>query len=243
MLTEHLRWMYRAWFYRLRVEREEIAFLLKHLAPGQTAIDVGAHKGAFTYWMAKRVGPTGKVVAFEPQRVLAERLQKLVRSAGMTQVTVENKGVSSREGTAILSVPGGRPSPGATLESPTNSECEQSPVGIVTLDHYFSKLNVPPVRLIKIDVEGHELDVFRGASNILREYKPIILFECETRHHKNRSLDDVFQHLTSLGYVGYFFLRGRISKLEEFDAAIHQSDPQHRFYANNFIFAQSALSF
>ena len=71
------RLLHRAWRYRLRIERPEILFLLEHLAPGQTAVDVGAHKGAFTYWMDRLVGPTGHVLAFEPIPELAAYLGRV----------------------------------------------------------------------------------------------------------------------------------------------------------------------
>ena len=51
-----LRWIFRAWRYRLVVEKHEIKFMLDYLAPGNIAVDIGAHKGAYTYWMSKYVG-------------------------------------------------------------------------------------------------------------------------------------------------------------------------------------------
>ena len=51
-----LRWIFRAWRYRLVIEKHEIQFMLNHLKLGYTAIDIGALKGAYNYWMAKYVG-------------------------------------------------------------------------------------------------------------------------------------------------------------------------------------------
>ena len=240
MLMEQLRWIYRAWIYRLHVERQEIAFLRSHLSAGDTVVDVGAHKGAFTYWMAKRVGPRGQVFAFEPQATLANKLTALVRSRSWSHVVVENLGASSSEGTATLSVPGGKPSPSATLEPYDHGDCETNSVRTVTLDSYFSGRNVPPIKFLKCDVEGHELEVFRGAVKLLRKHKPVLLFECETRHHRDGRLDEVFQFLTGLGYRGEFFLHGKLVSLKNFDAAIHQADPLNIAYANNFVFSASA---
>ena len=67
---DYLRWISRAWKYRLIVERQEILFMLEHLMPGQNAVDIGAHKGAYTYWISKYTGTNGNVFAFEPQSEL-----------------------------------------------------------------------------------------------------------------------------------------------------------------------------
>ena len=68
MTFDRLKWTYRAWRYRQRLERQEIRLLLRHLAAGDVAVDVGAHKGAYTYWMRRAVGASGKVYAFNAQR-------------------------------------------------------------------------------------------------------------------------------------------------------------------------------
>lgn len=70
-LRARLRLIYRAWRYRLRIDPGEIRYLLATLRPGRMALDIGAHKGAYSYWMSKAVGPWGEVIAFEPQPELA----------------------------------------------------------------------------------------------------------------------------------------------------------------------------
>lgn len=67
-----IRWLFRAWRYRYRLERREITLLLQQLRPGDWAVDVGAHKGAYTYWMQRAAGATGQVFALEPQPLLAD---------------------------------------------------------------------------------------------------------------------------------------------------------------------------
>ena len=57
-----LRYLYRAWRYRLKLDPAEIKAILVNLAPGDVAIDIGAHKGAYTYWLQKRVSDSGRVV-------------------------------------------------------------------------------------------------------------------------------------------------------------------------------------
>jgi FkbM family methyltransferase len=239
MDLEQISWTYRAWRYRLVVEREEIRQLLRCLQPGDTVIDIGAHKGGFTYWMQKRVGRTGHVYAFEPQPQLADRLRRMIGPAMESHVTVENMALSSLNGEMVLTVPGNSPSPGASLEPlPSNQhECQYYSVPVRTLDSYFFSRITRRVKLIKCDVEGHEMEVFRGGERILREQQPILIFECECRHRQNRSLDSVFDYLSTLGYTGHFFSNGKLHSIDRFDMARHQADPAQPIYANNFLFA------
>jgi len=235
-----LKWVYRAWRYRLINERNEVAFVRSHLGLGDVAIDIGAHKGAFTYWMAKRVGPRGQVISFEPQPVLARQLTELVQKSHWSHVIVNNLALSSQSGMATLSVPGGKPSPGATLEPRKVTAEEQTSVTVTTLDQYFSEHPVASIKLVKCDVEGHELEVFRGGMNLLRKYKPLLLFECEARHRQDGRLDRVFRFLADLGYRGEFFRQGKLTSLQQFDPVIHQADPESAAYAGNFVFTASA---
>ena len=232
---DKLRWHYRAWRYRLRVERQEILSLLQNMHRGDTVVDIGAHKGAYTYWMRRQVGPTGQVFAFEPQRELADKLQNLVSSSGYKNVVVENLGLSASSGSMSLNVPGGKASPSASFENILADEepAQAVSVEVTTLDQYFADHPVGAIRLIKCDVEGHELEVFRGAEGLLSSQHPHLLFECEWRHRKSGTVDEVFKWLQNIGYQGYFLSNDGLRDIDEFDQAVHQSDPGSRDYAYN----------
>jgi FkbM family methyltransferase len=239
MFVQNLKWLYRAWRYRYRLERAEIRLLLEHLSAGDVAVDVGAHKGAYTYWMRQAVGPSGKVYAFEPQPVLAARLSSLVSSSGYTNVVIENLGLSSSSGTMMLNVPGEGTSPSASFEA-GEAGSKSYPVQVTTLDDYFYGREEPRVRLLKCDAEGHELEVFRGARRLLSEAGPCLLFECERRHRKSGRVDDVFDWLQDLGYRGYFIDRAGARDIREFDPGIHQAGNDDPGSVNNFLFLPSA---
>ena len=236
---ERLKWFYRAWRYRLKVEKQEIRRLLQHLDAGDTAVDVGAHKGAFTYWMRHRVGPKGMVYAFEPQPSLAGKLQHLVASSGFTNIVIENMGLSSQKGTLTLKLPGAQSSPSASFENTedTQSPGQSFPVEVTTLDQYFSGKSSGKIRLIKCDAEGHELEVFRGATKILTTHQPHLLFECEVRHRQNGSVRKVFEFLTDLGYRGSCLGSDGPFDIARFDPAIHQAQIRGDDYVNNFLFS------
>jgi len=236
---EKLRLIYRAWRYRLKLEKQEIACLLRLLQPGDTAVDVGAHKGAYTYWMLKRVGRRGKVFAFEPQPVLFQALKKLVSGGNRNNVVIENLGLSSSSGVLTLNVPSVNASPGASFEETADGDgAEQSyPVQVTSLDKYFDNGEGEKIRLIKCDAEGHELEIFRGAENLLRRQHPHLLFECETRHRTGGSVEEVFSWLTALGYRGKFIAADGLHRIETFNPMIHQADNSSATYVNNFLFS------
>src|SRR3990172_11120183 len=100
-----LRLFFRAWRYRLRTDPGEIAFLRSCIRPGQTAIDVGAHKGAYTYWMHARVGRSGRVFAFEPLPHLAAYLRHIQMVFPLRRLTVVEAALSDTAGEASLFMP------------------------------------------------------------------------------------------------------------------------------------------
>lgn len=240
------RWkcIYRAWRYRLWLEPWSVRFLRDHLRPGDVAIDIGAHKGAITHWMRECVGSTGTVYAFEPQPLLAERLQQMALAYPGGSVVVEERCLSSKEGQALLHVPGGNASPSATLEPPLQRTAmdDNYMVSVTTLDDYFRLRCPKQVTLIKCDVEGHELEVFRGGADLISVHRPHLLFECEVRHRSSGSVDEVFSYLADLGYEGFGLSSDGPFPVDEFDAARHQADPESKSYVNNFAFSHKSRS-
>jgi len=242
------RYLWRAVNYRLRVAPNEITFLSRHVHAGDTAIDVGCHKGGFLFWLRRYVTVSGRVYGFEPQPLLAQYLKEIVAMQRWDNVVVEASGVSSSNGLMELFVPApqGQPSPGATLSPPDPNEPHHSiPVPVVTLDDYFKGQEGFRIACIKCDSEGHEIEVFKGAERMLRRDQPVLLFECEQRHLPGSSPQAVFDYLQSLGYRGFFFGPAGMMPIEQFRPAIHQPVRPGRFwnakdYYNNFAFLPEA---
>ena len=235
-----LRYLYRAFKARYRDQREELESSLAIVRPGDTVVDARANKGAYLYWFRRAVGFDGNVFAFEPQPTLARYLQEICHAMDWSNVHVKACAVSDKSGKARLHVPGEKDSPGASLEAavadkPGHSyECQ-----VTTLDEQLA--TAERVSLLKVDVEGHELNLFRGAEKTLKKHKPRILFECEARHLTHHKPSDVFAYLQSLGYVGQFFSMTGLRPLDEFNLAVHQKTVGDRFwdakdYCNNFLF-------
>ena len=109
---------------------------------------------------------------------------------------------------------------------------------VTSLDEYFDGGEGKKIKLIKCDAEGHELEVFRGAENLLRRQHPHLLFECETRHRTGGSVNEVFSWLTALGYRGSFIANDGLHDIESFDPVTHQADNSSATYVNNFLFSK-----
>lgn len=237
-----LRYRHRAWRYRLRHERAQVQVLLEHLRPGDTAVDIGAHKGAYTYWMRRAVSPVGRVFAFEPQPELASYLRsRNAKRPGRADVIVESVALSSRSETARLNIPSSGPSPGASLGSTGQVAVRSVSVRCDTLDSYLASAQAEAVRLIKCDVEGHELEVLRGAERTLQTDRPLLLMECEARHRQDGCVETVFHYLRDLAYSGRFHDGVRWRDVSEFRAQAHQ-DSGRSPYINNFVFRRDAAT-
>ncbi len=220
-LWERARVIHRAWRFRLRTERAEVRFMLRHLRPGQTTLDIGSHKGAYAYWMCKRVGRLGRVIAFEPLAELAAYLVRIKEAFRFEQMQVVAAALSSQAGTAELFQPESNPRGGATLEAP-RGQGSTIRVPVVTLDDQLQQLGCRPVHFIKCDVEGHELEVLQGGRQMLEADRPILLLECQEFRHPEGQTARVFSFLRSLGYEGFFFPGGRLTPVDQFTPSVHQ---------------------
>ena len=134
-----VRWIFRAWKYRLFIEKQEIKFLLNNLKPGQTVVDIGAYKGAYTYWMSKSIGAAGKVFAFEPQPEAYTSLKNLLNQSHSNNVHLELLALSSKKGHATILRPGDKFSPSASISFEKNLGRQTLTVETTTLDNYFLK--------------------------------------------------------------------------------------------------------
>jgi FkbM family methyltransferase len=157
-------------------ESIETAFVRRYVRPGMAVVDAGANLGWFTTHLALLVGDEGRVDAFEPRSDLMDLLTRTIGENGLTNVTTHNFALGSQNsyGQMIWSVhdanPGGTNLVSSDFVAP---DITAQPVAVKTLDTCISHR----VDFVKIDVEGSELLVFRGAERILTEDRPLILVE------------------------------------------------------------------
>jgi FkbM family methyltransferase len=164
-----------AWVYPDHVTPEE-AFVARTLQPGQTYVDVGANVGLLALRASSVVGSAGSVVAVEAHPRTAAFLRQNVALNGFTNVEVESVAVGETRGTVSFS---DRHSDDQNGVDPTRHAGLEVPV--VPLDELLPESRIPHVHLLKIDVEGFELQALRGASALLRRVD-CILIETSTSH-------------------------------------------------------------
>lgn len=236
---EKIKWQHRAEKYKYREDRGGIAYIEKHVMAGDTVFDVGAHKGGYLYYFFEKLGRHGKIHAFEPQAILNQYLVRLRFLFGLDNLVIEACAVSGNTGTATLCVPynGHRQSsPCATIIEHPPYELYRSKkiVPTVSLDNYCASRQIYP-DFLKVDVEGNELAVFKGAEHILRSRRPRLLFECETRFAGAEKMKETFTFLLGCGYTGYYIRDNAIIPIAGFNPGLHQ-DINSGVYCNNFIF-------
>lgn len=233
-MTQQLRLLARALKYRYKLDPAEITRMLRTVRPGHCALDLGAHKGAYAYWLSRAVGRSGRVVCVEAQRHLAERLERVMRPC--PQVEVHWNAVSSQTGVGKLSLRPDGSSHGAALggfaDGQTGAVVE---VPTISLADLVARARLPSLDFIKCDVEGHEIAVFEAGASVIDRFRPTMLVECEERHSAGgragvAALAAIFE---PLGYRISFFRAGGLRPLAEFDPDRHQRYG-HGEYCNNF---------
>lgn len=147
-------------------EPTETKLIQSIIKPGDNVVDIGAHIGYYTLIMSKLVGPTGMVFAFEPDEGNFELLEKNVKLNGCTNVMLENMVVTDTVGPVKLF--NGDESSNPTI---VGSDDKFTLVNGTSLDTYFRGINVD---FIKMDVEGAEYLVLKGAVRLLRTDVKII---------------------------------------------------------------------
>ncbi len=195
-------------------EEAEQAFVVRHLRPGMTAVDVGAYIGVYTCLMARLVGPGGRVHAFEPSTTSFARLCRHVELNGLANVVANRQAVAGESGRLALRC---YPPPFESLSSLVRRELVRSgraippmreePVEAVSLDDYAARAGLGRIDLLKLDAEGAELRILRGCRRLLaREAIRALLIEVN---------DDVARILAELRAAGFrFFTPTREGALE-----------------------------
>jgi FkbM family methyltransferase len=187
-------------------EEASTRFTMRHLRPGDTFVDVGANVGYYTMVAASVVGPTGRVYAFEPHPRVAALLALSIKSARLDdRITLSRVALSSSRGDATLYLPSDESN---TLEaSLVPSEIGQGQairVPTLPLDDYAAEHSIKHIRLIKIDVEGAELEVLMGATSVLSQLRADAIL-CEfVPSRRRQAQEEVLSLLTAHGYRSFF---------------------------------------
>jgi len=183
------------------------------LRPGDTFLDVGAHIGFFTLIAAGMVGPSGRVVAFEPDPTNFRFLQRNIELNRLRHVVLINAAAGENEGAATLyenlDNDGGHAlwPPGLhPMNHRSKGHTKSYTVAQVTIDTVAERLGLGAIRAMKIDTEGAEVKVVKGATRRLAD-RTLSLVICEhllfALQAMGTSTADLFRFFYSNGYQGY----------------------------------------
>lgn len=155
----------------------EIEFWRDQIQPGMTVIDVGANVGVYTFSAARRVGSTGRVLAVEPFSGCIQCLQETCRVNQLPWVSVCAGAASDRNTTLRLSLRSASELNRVLAEDEELESDRFEEIPCYTLDHLIEQEHLQRVDWLKIDAEGHELQVLQGSDRLLTEFAPNILYE------------------------------------------------------------------
>jgi FkbM family methyltransferase len=206
----------------------EVHLVARLVTPELMAVDVGANYGVYTAAMLKA---GARVAAFEPLAECAEALRYHSERYQGRLMVFENA-LSDHAGEAALHLPRdqSRLLTGFATLSELSMEHEDRRVELRTLDSY----ELGGVRLIKIDVEGHEQSVIRGATKTISDNnQPSLIIEIE-QARLDQPITDVFDMICGLGYEGWFHRGGRLVPLPEF--RLERDQPSSGVIVHNFLF-------
>jgi FkbM family methyltransferase len=181
-------------------EPSVIRALQRYLRPGDTCLDVGSHVGYLTILMSHLVGPQGCVAAFEPVPESFHTLHENVALNHLQNVRAECMALGEREGAMTLFCDSAQElswTPSVAAYTALGADLKRISVPVRTLDDYLRTSHLHP-NLVKIDVEGAELSVLRGASQMLREARPVVLIEIHDLGPSHRA--DILNLLHSCRY-------------------------------------------
>jgi FkbM family methyltransferase len=187
-------------------EPNEFAFLDKVLKPGMVFLDVGANDGYYTLFAAQRVGPGGRVLAFEPSTRERVNLKRNVARNKMGNVTVIPAALGASSGTADLQLAQGVHAGHNTLGHFANDGVQPESVEQVdvrTLDGVARELGLTRIDAMKIDVEGAEASVIAGAREVLAGARPLIVLEISDKALRGQGSDAQRLIGTLRGELGY----------------------------------------
>jgi FkbM family methyltransferase len=156
----------------------EMEFWRNQLQPGMTVIDVGANVGVYTFSAAQKVGATGRVLAVEPFSGCVRCMEETCRVNQLNWVKVCAGAASDRNGTIRLALQSASElNEVITDDSQSLQPGTYEEVPCFTLDSLIEQENLSRVDWLKIDAEGHEMQVLKECDRLLRDFKPGILYE------------------------------------------------------------------
>jgi FkbM family methyltransferase len=176
-----------------------------------TFVDVGANEGFYSVFAAKLVGELGQVIAIEPDPSMLERLKRNIILNGIQNISIVQCAVSSYSGVENLSIAEygheGITALGTCVPNPLVKTRKVIKTVVKPLDEILSERGIKNVHFVKIDAEGSEVHVLRGAEQIIRASRPILQLEINDQalEAQNSSSEELINLLKTWDYQAYRF--------------------------------------
>lgn len=217
----------------------ELLLLEFLLTKDSVFFDIGTNKGEYAYYAEKLINPKN-IYLFEPEKKLNKQLRAIFSNCQIFDLAL-----SDNKGTHQFKIPlinGVADNCLSSLEVKNKEDNETEAiiyeVKTDTLDNFIAEKNIHP-DLIKIDVEGHELSVLKGAESFINKHHPTLIIEIEQRHHKDINIESVFESFKQKGYNCYYYSKKQ-SQLFPYNNKTHLTNTKEYFgkidYINNYIF-------
>jgi len=187
-------------------EPDTVALFRRFLTHGMTVVDIGAHMGQYTLVSSQLVGSSGEVHSFEPDPDTFRRLVRNCRRNSLQNVRLNQVALSDSAGRKTFYFATTQDVGSNSLAEPKNFSGRKADVQSMQLDAYLRERGVGAVRLVKMDVEGAELDVLRGGESLFSGPEaPMIIMEFEEERQRafGASCATLGQWLTDRGYELY----------------------------------------
>jgi FkbM family methyltransferase len=185
--------------YNYLIDWEEFNLIRSYIRPGDHVLDIGSNIGTYSLWMSKFVGPNGKVHCFEPDRQNFDKLEANILGNNLDGIVQANNiGLSDTDGVLSFTT-------GLDKENHISRETVPGtvPIRVQQLDTYIQQNRIAGIAYMKIDVEGFEYSVLKGAGRLLSDHKVgIIQIEInDTIRNSGSTIPDLLGILTQYNYT------------------------------------------
>jgi len=181
--------------------------LSQNVSQGMICLDIGSNIGYYAVLESKNVGEKGKVIAIEPSPVNFDYLTMNSELQDTANIKVHNFAVGDRNGTIDFVI---------SRESNWSRVVEDNKIvkpgdkmikiQIKTVDTFLEENPIERLDFLRMDVEGHELKIFKGSKNTLRKFKPILMIEFHKMYLGKNETRELLQELKSMGYESKYYI-------------------------------------
>jgi FkbM family methyltransferase len=181
---------------------DEGRVMRQSISQGDTFLDVGANHGTYALLACRLVGPRGSVLAFEPQPHLAGLLKKSFLSNRFLNCSVHEVALGDREGQTSFYIPAHSGLAGIHKKFSASGGFREIKVKMARFDDLVDWEKLPGQIFLKLDIEGSELEFLRGAANMIRKRRPVMLMEINpaSAAAAGHQVADIVSQLKAFGY-------------------------------------------